>query len=379
MNAMNSVFSCQGLTEAILLFSRELKDEGFKATPARVHDILRGLPMIRIGDKREFRILLRANLVRNREELTLFDKLFESFWGERPDQSHSWPCGEEVEIPESKKTLVVLEEGESDETEIERIGASLEVVDWSKDFSRLDSKELKEVERLVLRIARRLGYKLARRFKMARKGRMIDFRSSFRQSLRHGGELFDLRYRRRRLRRLGKIYLLLDISGSMDVYGHFFFVFMYGLQRALYEAETFVFSTFLTYVTPYLKRFDFQRAIERIQSLSVNWSGGTDIGTSLTQLYLRHLGQEMDPRTVVIIVSDGWDRGDRGQLERAMKLIRHQAGEIFWLNPLLASPDYEPICQGMRCSLPFVDHFLPFYNLESLIQICNRLERIALG
>ena len=335
--------------------------------------------MIRIGDKREFRILLQANLVSNREELGPFNKLFESFWGERPDQSHNWPCGEEVEAPESKKTLVVLEGGESDETETERIGASLEIVDRSKDFSRLDPGELKEVERLVLRIARRLGYKLARRFKMARKGRIIDFRSSFRRSLRHGGELLDLRYRRRRLRRLGKIYLLLDISGSMDVYGHFFFVFMYGLQRALYEAETFVFSTFLTHVTSYLKRFDFQRAIEHIQSLSVNWSGGTDIGTSLTQLYLRHLGQEMDSRTVLIIVSDGWDRGDRGQLERAMKLIRRQAGEIFWLNPLLASPDYEPICRGMRCALPFVDHFLPFYNLESLIRICNQLERVSLG
>lgn len=70
---------------------------------------------------------------------------------------------------------------------------------------------------------------------------------------------------------------------------------------------------------------------------------------------------------------------DRDQLERVMKLIRHQAGEIFWLNPLLASPDYEPICQGMRCSLPFVDHFLPFYNLESLIQICNQLEQMPLG
>jgi len=131
--------------------------------------------MIRIGDKREFRILLQANLVSNREELGPFNKLFESFWGERPDQSHNWPCGEEVEAPESKKTLVVLEGGESDETETERIGASLEIVDRSKDFSRLDPGELKEVERLVLRIARRLGYKLARRFKMARKGRIIDF------------------------------------------------------------------------------------------------------------------------------------------------------------------------------------------------------------
>lgn len=376
---MNNVFSCRDLTQAILLFSRELKGAGFKSTPARVHDILRGLPMIRIGDKGEFRVLLRANLVSNRGELDLFNRLFETFWGERSDQLQSWPCSEEVKVPESKKMLVVVEEDESDKTEMERVGASLEVVDRSKDFSRLDPGELKEVELLVLRIARRLGYKLSRRFKTDKRGRMIDFRSSFRRSLRHGGELFDLRYRRRRLRRLGKIYLLLDISGSMDVYGHFFFVFMYGLQRALYEAETFVFSTLLTRVTSYLKRFDFQTSIKHIQSLSVNWSGGTDIGTSLTTLYMKYLGQEMDSRTVLIIVSDGWDRGDHAQLERAMKLIRRQAGEIFWLNPLLASPDYEPICRGMRCALPFVDHFLPFYNLESLIRICNRLERVSPG
>ncbi|MFH1242216.1 MAG: VWA domain-containing protein [Pseudomonadota bacterium] len=371
-------FSCQGLIEAILLFCRRLQKSGFKTTPARVHDVLKGLSFIHIGDKSEFRILLQANLVSSRDELALFKALFQEFWHGTFGELFTFQGGEEGVEDEWRRSVLELENETKDEGETERVGASLEVVEKTKDFSEIDARELKEVEFLVLRIARQLGYRLGRRFKAARMARLIDFRRSFHQSLRHGGELLELGYRKRRLRHPYRIYLLLDISGSMDIYGHFFLLFMYGLQRILFEAETFVFSTFLTCATPYLRRFSFEEALRRIQTQSVNWSGGTDIGTSLMQFYTRHLSDSQHSKSVVIIVSDGWDRGNLEELGRAMKLIRLQAHEIFWLNPLAGSPEYEPLCQGMRCVLPHVDHFLPFHNLESLASICHRLEQPSL-
>ena len=371
-------FQCQGLADAILLFGRHLRESGFKVTPARIQDVVKGLNFIQIGDKRQFRNLLQTNLVSSRDELALFKALFDAFWRGEFGAYITFPGAEEEVEDERRRTVVELETITSDDADSEYIGASLEVVERGKDFSKLDPRELKKVERLVLRIARRLGHRLGRRFKAAKRARQIDFRRSFRQSLRHGGEILEFRYRKRRPRHPYRLYLLLDISGSMDIYGHFFLVFMYGLQRVLFEAETFVFSTYLTCVSPYLRRFSFDEALRKIQCLSVNWSGGTDIGTSLMQFYTNHLNQQDNSNSVVIIVSDGWDRGDADRLERVMKLIRSRAREIFWLNPLLGSPQYEPLCRGMRCALPHVDHFLPFYNLESLTRICNDLERVPL-
>jgi uncharacterized protein with von Willebrand factor type A (vWA) domain len=371
-------FSCQGLIQAILLFCRRLQKSGFKTTPARVHDVLKGLSFIHIGDKSEFRILLEANLVSSRDELALFKALFQEFWHGTFGEIFTFPREEEEGEDEFGQSIVELDDETSDEGEVELAGASLEVIEKTKDFSGLSPSQLKEVERLVIRMARRLGFRLGRRFKAVRRASKIDFRQSFRHSLRHGGELLELRYRKRRANRPYRLYMLVDISGSMDIYGYFSLLFMYGLQRILFEAETFVFSTYLTCTTPFLRRFPFEEALQRIQAMSVNWSGGTDIGRSLMQFYTGYLSEAAHSRSVVIIVSDGWDRGDLQELEQAMKLIGQQAREIFWLNPLAGSQQYEPLCQGMRCALPHLDHFLPFHNLESLGRICNQLERAAI-
>ncbi len=377
-NMLDEAPFTQGMMGAILLFSRRLRKSGFKATPARVQDVLKGLKYVSIGDKEQFRVLLQANLVSSRDELSLFNALFDAFWKGEWGDFLPFPGEEGKGEDEFGQSIVELDDETSDEGERELVGASLEVIERAKDFSRFSPSELKEVERLVLRMARRLGFRLGRRLKAVRRASKIDFRQSFRHSLRHGGELLELRYRKRRANRPYRLYLLVDISGSMDIYGYFFLLFMYGLQRILFEAETFVFSTYLTCTTPFLRRFPFEEALQRIHAMSVNWSGGTDIGRSLMQFYTGYLSEAGHSRSVVVIISDGWDRGDLQELEQSMKLVGQQAREIFWLNPLAGSPQYEPLCQGMRCALPHVDHFLPFHNLESLARICNWLERAAM-
>jgi uncharacterized protein with von Willebrand factor type A (vWA) domain len=276
---------------------------------------------------------------------------------------------------EAAACILKLESEELGEEEPQKIRASLEVVEAQKDFSQLSTKELSRIEALVIRMARRLGHRLGRRFQIAESNRKIDFRRSFRSALRYGGELLELHYRRPKPVR-SRIYLLLDISGSMEIYGHFFLLFMYGLQQAIARAQCFVFSTSLTYVTPHLKSSSFQESWQRIQSLPINWSGGTDIGTSLTQFYTEHLGSGAASRSVVIIVSDGWDRGRAQKLDEAMGLVHQRSRHLFWLNPLLASPCYEPLCRGMSVALSHVDSFLPLNNLDSLVQLCHKIERI---
>jgi uncharacterized protein with von Willebrand factor type A (vWA) domain len=375
--------------EAVIFFGRQLRDAGLKVTPARLEDALRGLPLIQIGERTQFRSVLRTNLVSSVEDLALFDAIFQNFWGEEQDaeqgpgfygtdegfleadeEGGGTKTGEEV-----AECIMNLEPGESGEGEPEKVKASLQVAEVEKDFSQLSAEELSRVRALVLRLARRLGHRLGRRLQMAERARKIDFRRSFRSALRYGGELLELRYRRPKPLR-NRVYLLLDISGSMDIYGHFFLLFMYGLQQTLARSQCFVFSTKLTWVTPYLKSYRYQEAWNRIQALPINWSGGTDIGTSLTQFYTEHLGAGAASQSVVIIVSDGWDRGSPPRLNEAMGLIHQRCNHLFWLNPLLASECYEACCRGMKAALPHVDSFLPFYNLESLVQLSQRLEGI---
>jgi uncharacterized protein with von Willebrand factor type A (vWA) domain len=417
---MTAPLSRQNILETVILFGHQLRKAGLKVSPAHLEDALRGLLLIQIGERAQFRAVLRTNLVSSVEDLARFDAIFQAFWGEEKEAEQGpgdsgadegfAEAGEEgggtnAEEEEGGKQdpggvgtdnkfseagdesggintgddeadcILNLEPGEPGEGDPEKVRASLQVVEARKDFSQLSTEELGRVEDLVVRLARRLGHRLGRRFQIADRARKIDFRRSFRSALRYGGELLELRYRRPKPVR-NRIYLLLDISGSMEVYGHFFLLFMYGLQKALARAQCFVFSTNLTYVAPYLRSSRFQDSWKRIQSLPINWSGGTDIGTSLTKFYAEHLGAGAASRSVVIIVSDGWDRGSPQRLDEAMGLIHQRCRHLFWLNPLLATPCYEPLCRGMSVALSHVDSFLPLYNLDSLVQLCHKIERI---
>jgi uncharacterized protein with von Willebrand factor type A (vWA) domain len=385
-----TAYDRQNLIESIIRFGRRLRGEGFNITPARLENTLQGLEVIEIGVKAQFRALLRATLVSNANELRRFEVLFQQFWDgsmAHPDLSEDAPGSEGSEGNKSDESgtdtddNAVQQEGADSEVggtdgkEDRQVTAGLGIVEARKDFAELSPEELSHIEALVQRIAIRLGLRLSRRHRMAEQVGKIDFRKSFRSALRYGGELLEFHYRRPKSIP-SRIHLVLDISGSMDIYSRFFVIFMYGLQQALANARCFVFSTYLTWVTHYLKSAQFHEAWKRIQSMSVNWSGGTEIGTSLMQLYSEHLGSGSARRAVVIIVSDGWDRGSPEILNEAMGLIHQRCRHLFWLNPLLSTQSYEPVCTGMRTALPYIDSFLPFDSLDSLVHLCQKIETI---
>jgi len=229
--------------------------------------------------------------------------------------------------------------------------------------------EIEEVSRLARRIVKRLARNPSRRWKPARHGRKVDLRRTFRQSLGTGGEITELSFKQRKLLKT-KLVVICDVSGSMDLYSRILLQFVYGLQNSFARVETFVFSTSIERITAHLKERTFKRVLQRLATNVRGWSGGTLIGRSIAHFNSNWTGL-VDKRTIVIILSDGWDTGEPDELARALAYLKRRAGKLIWLNPLLGNPGYQPLVRGMQAALPQIDVFAPLHNLETL----RKLER----
>jgi len=365
------------LVANVVDFCRLLRRRGLSVGPMEAADALRALSAVKVTDRHETYLTLRAVLASGQDAQRIFDEAFWEFWGapQREVETRGAPGDEGTLSVDGQQALdrVLLEWHDDDETggEGEQIPAYSPVEALTrKDFSAFTADELNEITAVVVAIARRVATRLSRRAKAARRGHLVDLRRTMRASLRRGGEIMEILRRERRLQKT-RIVLLCDVSGSMDLYSRFLIQFVYALQHAVGRVETFVFSTGLSRITGSLAHEDLRAALDEIARRVPDWSGGTKIGRSLRRFLADHGARVLDDRTVVIIISDGWDTGEVDVLETAMAELQRRAAKVIWLNPLLASPGYEPICQGMRVALPYVDIFAPAHNLESL----RRLER----
>jgi uncharacterized protein with von Willebrand factor type A (vWA) domain len=224
-------------------------------------------------------------------------------------------------------------------------------------------EELAAMLRAARRMARRLALSRARRWRPSRRGRVLDARRTMMRALRTGGDPVELLRRRRRIRKT-KLFVLCDVSGSMDLYARFLMQLLYALQDAFARVETFVFSTGLTRVTEPLRTLTFAEALARLATVR-GFSGGTKIGECLVA-FAREWERLIDTRSVVLVLSDGWDTGEPAQLAAVMQRLHRRAGRVIWLNPLLGSPGYEPQAAGMQAALPHIDVFAPAHDFESL-------------
>ena len=243
-------------------------------------------------------------------------------------------------------------------------GALAAAFGLAMSFSAFAADELQAITDLIIIIARLIATRLSRRTRAARQGSLVDLRRTMRRNLRYGGDVLELVWRRRKIRK-ASLVLLCDVSGSMDIYSRFLVQFVYALQGALSHVESFLFSTSLTRVTDVLGHRDIREALRDASERVPDWSGGTKIGASLRQFNDAY-GRLVDSRTIVVICSDGWDTGDLDVLESAMRTLHARAGRVIWLNPLLGSPGYEPVTQGMSVALPYVDVFASAHNLSGL-------------
>jgi uncharacterized protein with von Willebrand factor type A (vWA) domain len=242
-----------------------------------------------------------------------------------------------------------------------------------KDFAEYSDDERALARLLLLRLARRSPQRISRRTRPTRRRREIhDLRATVRVSLRHGGELFERRYREP-AQRPRRLVLVCDVSGSMSPYARMLLQYMQASVTARTRVEAFVFGTRLTRVTRELAGRDPDRALARAAEHVSDWSGGTRIGAALAELNREH-GRRIGRGAIIVVLSDGWDRGDPETLAEEMARLRRCAHRVLWLNPLAADPRYEPLTRGMQAALPHVDHLLPGNSIASLEALAELME-----
>jgi len=375
------------LATAVLRFGHMLRAAGMPLTIGEMMDGVRALDAVDLLDRQDVYLALRTTLVARYEEFPIFDRCFETFWRFQAEEGqglegltgpatpaipeeHAANTGAEAA---QKKVSVALEgweeQGDDDGEPLEVPGVSDKEILVDQDFSSFPVEDLDEVARLTILIAKRLARRISRRKRPTRRGGVIDMRRSFRANLMKG-EIIELRRRERRRRKV-RLVLLCDVSGSMDLYSRFLLQFLYALQNVFGRVETFTFATRLTRVSDLLRGPSYKRALRRLTEVR-DWSGGTRIGESIHE-FNQTWGRLVDRRTIVLVLSDGWDTGEPEVLAKEMLTLKRRAARVIWLNPLLGNPSYEPLTRGMAAALPLVDHFAAAHNLASLRELAGHL------
>ncbi len=352
------------LAHNVIDFVRLLRANGLGASPAEVHDVVRALRFIDIGDRYEFYLTLRSVLLWNPDQQPLFDELFERFWG-------GW-ADEETIIREDQAPSV--QSAQSERVESQSGDASYSAMEalMEKDFSDFKPEELASVARACVAIAKRVATRKSRRYRITSRGTRVDPRRTIRRNVKYGGTVLELSKLERKIRK-PRIVVICDVSRSMEQYSVFLLQFMHSMQNVIGRIESFVFSTQLHRVTGYFKHSDIQTALEDIAKEVPDWSGGTRIGESLKTFNDQFARRMVDQRTVVIILSDGLDTGQTDLLDEEMHRLHLRAARLIWLNPLLGKDHYQPVARGMAAALPHVDVFAAAHNLASLQALANSL------
>ena len=381
------------LLHNLVLFGRLLRALGMDVNPGRMIDLVDALGYVEIGRKADFYFTARSLLVHHKDDLELFDVAFERFWkrpfedGELIDLFNQFPQ------PETPDTLVTLppllqepppegdeadddEEGETQEIiEVTRTYSDQEIL-GRKDFAELTADEMRAIKQLMGEMVWELGLRRTRRQRPGH-GKWLDLRRSLRKNLRYGGEIMEWP-RREPKYKPRPLILVADISGSMERYTRLLLHFLYSLAEGLdQKVEVFVFSTRLTRITRQLRGRDVDKALQEVSHAVPDWAGGTRIGDAVKAFNFRWGRRVLGKGAVVVLISDGWDRGDPALLDAEMARLQRSCHRLIWLNPLLGSARYEPLTRGMQAALPHIDDFLPVHNLASLTDLATHLAQLT--
>jgi hypothetical protein len=263
-------------------------------------------------------------------------------------------------------------EGESETPVGETAAYSPEIALRRKPFEKCSAKDLADMEQLLSRWVPRWAVRRSRRLTPVKSRGVFDIRRSFRRALATGGEMLWVA-RRGRASDEPQLVVLCDTSGSMDVHVRFLLAFVLALKKLARGTEVFAFNTSLTRLTPWLTPGKIGHTLDRLAASVPDWSGGTRIGESLTEFVSKYGTELIGAQSVVVIMSDGLDRGDTTLVAAAMRAIRSKARRVVWLNPLAGDPRFEPTARAMHAAMPFIDRFGPAHNLESLERLLPEL------
>ncbi len=373
-------------------FMAHLRENGLRLGVAEADTALAALGEVEAAQPDNARRALKAVCTGCKADVEAFDALFDSYWMDAnrvrtkviPKQSA--PSGEGVHSSRDAKGQDVGSAGSSTapdggQGEAESDGEGKLIATEVRNLMRKDLRDLVRPEEVAEAetVARRLGAALrdrrSRRRIAARKGDRLHFRKTIRRSLSTGGEPLKL-LRKRRPDRTRKIVALCDVSGSMTVYSQVFLAFLAGLMRADTSADAYLFHTRLVRITEALRDKDAMRAIGRMSLMADGFGGGSKIGPSLARFADTYAKRFVDGRSVVLILSDGYDTAPPEQIEKALAKLKKRGCKIIWLNPLKGWVDYAPVAHGMAAALPHLDLFVAANTLGDLAALEGELTRL---
>jgi uncharacterized protein with von Willebrand factor type A (vWA) domain len=370
----------------LLIFGRMLRRAGIDVHPGRMLDVIAALEHVNLASRDEVYHTCRALLVHRHEQIAVFDRVFAAFWQPQPARGAGGataPDAPSISVVDSVDIIApggfepAADTGEADGA-AEKAGLQT----WSdivrlahKDFAAFTADELATARAILSRLVWNPGQRRTRRWVRGR-GPQIDLRRAIADSLRTGGDVVKLGRRRRRVRPR-PLVLLCDVSGSMERYSRMLLQFAHAISWRHRRVEAFLFSTGLTRITRQLRLPRPNDALAAVSRSVFDWSGGTRIGTAVKELHQRWSRRVLNGGPVVLLVSDGWDRGEPQELADQIARLQRSSHRLIWLNPLIGTADYAPLTRGLQAALPFVDDFLPARTLTNLVDLASHLNALA--
>lgn len=356
-------------------FARVLRGGGLNVPLDSVLTFVQALNVIGMTNRADVYWAAQTTLVRRSEDRTLLDKAFAVFWENRAgngDRVNSEPISFTLLVDEADDELCATENShDEDDSEVESeptIALRFSATETlrNKDFAEYSDDELRESQRLMHQLRLAGSPRRSMRFHSSRRrGSQHDLRRTVRASLSNEGEPI-VRYWREPGERLRRLVVLLDVSGSMEPYARALLRFMHAAVVGRQRVEAFAFGTRLTRVTKELGNRDPDKALARASAQVLDWSGGTRLGENLKRFNDTWGVRGMARGAIVVILSDGWDRGDPEILAAQMQRLKRIAYRVVWVNPLKVTPGYAPLARGMAAAMPFVDHFVEGHSLGAL-------------
>lgn len=370
---VKSINGSYDFTAHLTHFCRVLRSYGLLIGPLETADVMRAMSAVDVMDRGRVYWSLRSLLLSRRDDIPIYDWLFERFWNFETLPVRPYIASDDDLVGGAKEfrnvpnvAMMPEEDRSSENTLVQmiRTGASMRSAASRKDLSVLSADDMPELSRIAARMIRTMASRPGRRRKRHPRKGSPDLRHAFRMSLSAGGDIVQIP-RRRRLPRVPRLLVMLDVSGSMERHAQLLLQLVFAVSQHTKRVETFVFSTSATRVTRELGAPTFSEALSRIGGVVANWSGGTRIGEALRHINAQH-EQVMNRYTTVFLLSDGWDTGDAQDLADEVRRMRRRVRRIVWLNPLLGSADYEPITRSLQAALPYIDHHASARDIHSL-------------
>ena len=392
-------------------FGRALRAAGVGVDLGAAIDFARSLTLVDVGDREQVRAAGEAVFVRRRDDRVTYDAVFARWWTQRRRRSLGdfepppAPHADDAELSESEAGGALPEAGDErqaapadergvpipsgqesgpDDAPSEDVAVAPDAYSQGevlrrREFDRMTPQELRDAERLVDLLEPKLEQRRTRRYELHSHGRRLAPRAMFRRNLATGGQLLNWVWRRP-IDEPRSIVVICDISGSMERHSRLLLRFVQALSASsAVRTEAFVFGTRLTRVTRLLHDRNRDRALARVAEAVNDWAGGTRIGESFREFNQHWARRTLRTSGVVIVISDGWDRGDPALVATETARLRRNCHRLIWLNPLAGTPGYQPLAGGMRAAFPYIDDFLAAGTVASLERLGEILAGVRAG